>query len=209
VYIPPKFRLTDDQVVDVLRAAALAHLVTPSPTGLLVTPLPLMYDGQRHSLVGHVARQNPHWREADPDAESVAIFAGPDAYVSPTFYPVKSETGKVVPTWNYETVTVHGHLQVHDDSAWLRGQVTALSDHHEAGRPQPWSVEDAPDHYVAGQLRAIVGIELRIVRWEGKAKMSQNQPERNQRGVIDGLAASDRPRDREVAARVAACTAAG
>ncbi len=202
MYIPPKFALTDEQTAAALAAAEFAHLVSQTSAGLLVTPLPLMYDGANNSLVGHVSRANPHWH-AD-GAESVAIFAGPHAYISPSFYATKNETGKVVPTWNYEILTVHGRLLIHDDLEWLLDLVTELTHRHEAGRPEPWQVSDAPESYTQSQLRGIVGVELAITNVEGKAKMSQNQPGRNRAGVIAGLRSSDAPQDQRVADRVAA-----
>ena len=123
MYIPRKFALTDEQTAAALAEADFAHLVSHDPSGLLVTPLPLMYDAGAHSLIGHVSRANPHWR-AD-GAESVAIFAGPHAYISPGFYETKNETGKVVPTWNYEILNVYGRLVIHDDPDWLLHLVTA------------------------------------------------------------------------------------
>lgn len=186
MYMPPKFAVSDDDVADALERAEFAHLVTHAPAGLLVTPLPMLYDVDRHSLIGHVARANTHWQAEG--AETVAIFAGPQAYVSPSLYATKAETGKVVPTWNYDVLTVYGRLTAHDDAEWVRGLVTALTDRHERDRVQPWHVTDAPEPYVRGQLHAIVGIELVIDRVEGKAKMSQNQTARNRSGVVAGLA---------------------
>jgi transcriptional regulator len=199
MYIPRKFALSDDQTRAALTEAGFAHLVTHGSTGLIVTPLPLIYDGR--SLLGHVARANSHWH-AD-GAESVAIFSGPHAYISPSLYVTKAETGKVVPTWNYEVLHVYGRLVVHDDPDWVLNLVTALTNHHEKHRAQPWQVTDAPETYTRSQLRAIVGVELVIDRVEGKAKMSQNQPERNRAGVVAGLKASDVPLDQLVADRVA------
>ncbi len=200
MYIPRKFALTDEQTAAALAAAEFAHLVSHTPSGLLVTPLPLMYDGR--CLVGHVSRANPHWH-AD-GAESVAVFAGPHAYISPSLYATKAETGKVVPTWNYETLNVHGHLVIHDDPDWLLDLVTRLTERHEAGGGDPWQVGDAPPDFTRSQLRGIVGIELVIATVEGKAKMSQNQPERNRAGVVAGLRASGDAWDHVVADRVAA-----
>ena len=202
MYIPRKFALTDEQTAAALAAAEFAHLVSRDPSGLLVTPLPLMYDAAAHSLVGHVSRANPHWH-AD-GAESVAIFAGPHTYISPSFYETKIETGKVVPTWNYEILNVYGRLVVHDDRDWLHDLVTKLTERHEAGRPQPWQVSDAPAEFTESQLRGIVGVEIPIDKVEGKAKMSQNQPDRNRAGVIAGLRASEHLADQVVAERVAA-----
>jgi transcriptional regulator len=133
-----------------------------------------------------VARNNPHWRAAVA-GESMVIAHGPDAYVSPSWYATKREHGRVVPTWNYLTAHVYGELVVHDDVEWLRALVTRLTQRHELDRPQPWSIGDAPEAFIEGQLRAIVGVELRIVRIEAKAKLSQNRPEADRAGVIAGL----------------------
>lgn len=200
MYIPRKFALTDEQTAAALAEADFAQLVTHHSTGLLVTPLPLIYAGR--SLIGHVSRANPHWH-AD-GAESVAIFPGPQTYISPSFYATKSETGKVVPTWNYEVLNVYGRLVVHDDPEWVLNLVTMLTERHEARRPAPWQVTDAPQDYTESQLRGIVGIELLIDKVEGKAKMSQNQPDRNRDGVVAGLNESGSPQDQLVADRVAA-----
>lgn len=200
MYIPRKFALTDEQTTEALARADFAQLVSHTPSGLVVTPLPLIHDG--HSLIGHVSRANPHWHAEG--AESVAVFAGPQTYISPSFYATKAETGKVVPTWNYEILNVYGRLAVHDDPDWVLNLVTMLTDRHEAKRAQPWQVTDAPQAYTESQLRGIVGIELVIAKVEGKAKMSQNQPDRNRDGVVAGLEQSDVLRDQLVAERVAA-----
>lgn len=201
MYIPRKFALSDDETAAALAEAEFAVLVTHGEAGMMVTPLPMLYDKSRHSLVGHFARPNPHWRTT---GESVAIFTGPHAYISPSFYATKVETGKVVPTWNYELLNVYGQLVAHDDPEWVLGLVTMLTNHHEAGRAEPWQVTDAPETYTHSQLKAIVGVELVISRVEGKAKMSQNQPERNRTGVVAGLKRSNAPTDHVVADRVAA-----
>jgi transcriptional regulator len=198
MYIPRQFALTDDDTEAVLTHGGFAHLVTHAASGFLVTPLPLLYDG--HSLVGHVSRANPHW-QADGH-ESVAIFSGAQAYISPSFYPTKAETGKVVPTWNYDVLTVYGRLVAHDDPDWVLGLVTRLTNQHEQNRTEPWRVSDAPASYTRSQLRAIVGVELMISKVEGKAKMSQNQPERNRTGVTAGLKRSAAQSDQLVADRV-------
>jgi transcriptional regulator len=132
----------------------------------------------------------------------VAIFSGAQAYISPSFYATKAETGKVVPTWNYDVVAVHGRLVAHDDPDWVLGLVTSLTNRHEHNRTEPWQVTDAPASYTRAQLRAIVGVELVISKVEGKAKMSQNQPERNRTGVIAGLKGSAAQSDQLVADRV-------
>lgn len=185
MYVPPKFAMTPDETASALAAVRFGHLVSHTSDGLVVTPLPLMYDATEHALIGHVARANPH-ALAD-GAESVATFAGPHAYVSPGFYATKAETGKVVPTCNYDVLAVYGRLVIHDDADWVLDLVTRLTDLHEDGRTEPWQVSDAPEPFVAGQLKAIVGISLPVTAVEGKAKMSQNQPDRNRDGVVEGL----------------------
>jgi len=200
MYIPPKFALSEADTRAALEQAGFANLVTHVDDGMLVTPLPLLYDPARHSLIGHVARANPHWNAAG--APSVAIFSGPQAYISPAFYATKRETGKVVPTWNYDILTVHGHLVAHDDADWLRDLVSTLTERYEQDRDQPWQVTDAPEPYVSGQLKGIVGVELRITSVEGKAKMSQNQPDRNRDGVVAGLRESTGAGDHAVADRI-------
>lgn len=207
MFIPKSFQVSDAGVRRMLQDAALAYLVTPGERGMHVTPLPVRYDPERNSLTGHVSRANPHWREAAPDAESLAILPGVDGYISPSLYATKVKAGEVVPTWNYEVVIAYGRLVVHDDPVWLRRQVGELTDHHEARQQHPWSVEDAPETFVDRQLRAIVGVELVITHWQGKAKMSQNQPEANRRSVIAGLAASADGADQELVRRIIAHSA--
>jgi transcriptional regulator len=203
VYVPSHFALTDAETTAVLRTGGLAQLVTPTASGLVSTPVPLLFDEPRGALVGHLARNNPQW-SVTATGDSLAIFPGAQAYVSPNWYPSKAEHGRAVPTWNYEVVHVHGRLVVHDDVDWLRAHVTALTDAHEAAQEHPWQVSDAPGDYVAGQLRAIVGVELQISRVEGKAKLSQNRSAADRAGVIAGLSGSARAGDRAVAAAMAA-----
>ena len=198
MYVPSHFAVPPENHAHLLRRGGFAHLVTPSAAGLVSTPLPLLYDAERHALLGHVARNNTHWQDL-PDAESLAILTGPDAYVSPGYYPSKREHGRVVPTWNYEVLHVHGRLVAHDDVDWLRNLVTRLTDAHEAVRDEPWHVTDAPERFIDGQLRAIVGLELTITRVEGKAKLSQNRSEADQDGVIAGLTATGEPGDAALA----------
>ena len=187
MYRTAAFDVADlDTLHRLMRSAGAAHLVASrSPDaggGLDSSVLPMLldtgpHDGPLGTLRGHLARANPQWRDADPDVEALVIFAGSDAYVSPSWYPSKQGSGKVVPTWNYEVVHAHGRLSVHDDVDWLRAFVTRLTDHHEAGRPEPWAVTDAPEQYVAAMLKGIVGVEVRITRLEGKRKLSQNRPD--------------------------------
>jgi transcriptional regulator len=192
VYVPQHFAMDDAAVQELLAEHGAGDLVTATAQGLLVTMLPFVHDpavGQHGALLGHVARNNDHWRHA-PVGEALVILRGPDAYVSPGWYPSKDAHGRVVPTWNYVTAHVYGELVVHDDVEWLGGLVRRLTEKHEAGRPAPWSPDDAPPAFVAGQLRAIVGVELRISRVEAKAKLSQNRPAADIDGVVRGSLAA-------------------
>jgi transcriptional regulator len=188
MYVPAHFAPADDDVQDLLTNQGAADLITPTATGLLATFLPFVYRPELGALHGHVARNNPHWREP-ATGESLVLVHGPDAYVTPSWYPSKAEHGRVVPTWNYVTAQVHGELLIHDDSDWVESLVRALTAKHEAEQASPWSVDDAPASFIAGQLRAIVGVELRISRIEAKFKLSQNRPADDRLGVINGLRA--------------------
>jgi transcriptional regulator len=137
-------------------------------------------------LRAHVARANPVWRQDGADA--LVLFQGPSAYISPSSYEQKKVDGKVVPTWNYAIVHAHGRLHAIDDRDWLRALIERLTSQHEAGRAEPWAVADAPDDYIDGLLKAIVGIEIAVTRLEGKWKMSQNRSVEDQRRVADDLA---------------------
>ncbi|HEY4569746.1 MAG TPA: FMN-binding negative transcriptional regulator [Kribbella sp.] len=188
MYVPKHFAADDEAVQELLADHGAADLITMTADGLVATMLPFVYDRSRNVLLGHFARNNDHWqREAIGDA--LVIMRGPDAYVSPTWYASKREHGRVVPTWNYLTAHVYGAMTVHDDPAFVEDVVRRLSEHHESGRAEPWSVDDAPEKYVQGQLRAIVGVEIAIRRVEAKFKLSQNRPAADIDGVIDGLQA--------------------
>jgi transcriptional regulator len=191
MYNPPAFTENrPDELQAIMRAASLPILISPGKTGLSVTHMPLDFKSPGQ-LVGHIAKANPHWREFDPSAESVAIFTAVDGYVSPSWYASKAETGKVVPTWNYQAVHVTGRLEIIQDPLALLKIVTELTQRHEKGRPKPWAVSDAPADYIASQLKGIVGIVLHISKLEGKAKLSQNKSEADQAGVIAGAAAEN------------------
>jgi transcriptional regulator len=198
VYVPAHFKPDDAAVRELLERHGAADLITSTSRGLLATLLPFVHDGPGGrtdvgpwgALLGHVARNNEQWREP-AQGEALVIVRGPDAYISPTWYVAKQEHGRVVPTWNYITAHVYGRLVVHDDPEWVEALVRRLTDRHEAGRAEPWSVDDAPRPYISGQLRAIVGVELLIDRIEGKFKLSQNRSEADVAGVIAGLDASD------------------
>jgi transcriptional regulator len=204
MYVPPAFRIEDlAEIQALMRSARLAQVVTLGAGGLAATPLPLLLDpdeGAFGTLYGHLARANPQWREAAPGGEALAIFMGPDAYVTPAWYAAKAETGKVVPTWNYETVQARGPAEFFDDPDRLHAVVTRLTDRHEAARAEPWAVADAPEPFVRAQLRGIVGLRLPIARLEGKRKMSQNRSPADQGRVREGLALSADPADRSAAA---------
>ena len=191
MYVPAHFAATSAVVRDLLRSPGAADLVTATPDGLVATMLPLVHDpevGEHGALQGHVARTNDQWRQP-VHGEALVVVRGPDAYVSPTWYASKRQHGRVVPTWDYVTLHVYGRLVVHRDPAWLEAHVRRLSDQHEQGEARPWSVDDAPPAYVAGQLRAIVGLEVVISRIEAKAKLSQNRPPADVDGVVAGLLA--------------------
>jgi transcriptional regulator len=196
VYIPEHFRPTEDEVRALLANIGAAELISATAEGLLATMLPLIFEpagaspaaGTHGRLMGHVARNNRQWT-VPPLGEAMAIVRGPDAYISPAWYATKREHGRVVPTWNYVTAHVHGTLVVHDDPDWVEANVRALTARHEAARAEPWSVDDAPLPFVAGQLRAIVGVELVISRIEAKSKLSQNRSVDDVEGAIAGLVA--------------------
>ena len=191
MYVPPAFREERPDVLqEAIRATRLAILVSEGPEGLIASHVPMLLDaaaGTHGTLLGHIARANPQWRTKAAEVEGLAIFPGPDAYVSPNWYATKRETGKVVPTWNYVAVHAYGRLVFFDDREELRALVTRLTATHEAAFPAPWAVSDAPADFIAAQLKGIVGFRLAITRLEGKWKMSQNRPEADRLGVIEGL----------------------
>ena len=202
MYMPPAFR--DDDVAALhaeMRAIRLAQLVTATADGLIATPLPLIVDsteGPYGTLYGHVARANSQWKVA-PIGEAMALFMGANAYITPSWYATKRETGMVVPTWNYVAVHAYGTVEFFEDADRLLDVVTRLTNLHEASRAQPWAVTDAPDSFIKSQLRGIVGLRIPITRLEGKRKMSQNRNAADRAGVVEGLAASERASDRDVA----------
>jgi transcriptional regulator len=212
MYIPGHF---DEPRVEVLhalmRARPLASLITLSAGGLDANHIPLHLSADPTpygTLRGHVARVNPVWRDLARDVEALAIFHGPDAYISPSWYPTKAETGKAVPTWNFAVAHAYGTLRVIDDATWLRAHLETLSTSHEAAFPEPWQLSDAPRDYTDKLIGAIVGIEIGITRLRGKWKLSQNQPPQNQAGVIRGLRAGGSADALEIAALIEAGKAA-
>jgi transcriptional regulator len=204
MYLPTAFREDDLPAIHAeMGKIQLATLLTLTASGLVATHLPLLLDsaaGEHGTLYGHVARGNTQWRESLPEIEALAIFTSSDAYVTPTWYLSKQETGKVVPTWMYAAIHAYGRVRFIDDPEWLRDLVTRLTNKHEAGFPQPWKVTDAPPDYVNAQLARIVGVEIPISRMEGKWKFDQCSSEQDRHGVVAGLEASGTPGNLHAAA---------
>ena len=190
MYQPSAFAVDGNAVVGLAREAGFGHLtVVGADRRLLSTPVPFLMSDDGTVLRAHLARPNPVWRAAP--CRALVIMPISDTYVSPNWYPSKRAHGKVVPTWNYEVVHVHGELIAHDDPVWIEQQIRDLTDLHEASFEHPWSVDDAPDGYIETTARGIVGIELVIDRLEGKRKLSQNRDAADIAGVIAGLDATD------------------
>ena len=191
MYRPPAFREDRPALLHAaIRAHPLATLVTHGPSGLTANLVPFtLVEGDL--LRAHLAKANPQLADLRAGGEALVIFQGPQAYVTPAWYPSKQEHGKVVPTWNYILVQARGRPRVIDDAGWLRAQIDALTALQEAGQPEPWAVTDAPPDFVAAQLKGLAGVEIPIDRIEGKWKASQNQPEANRAGVVAGLRAQD------------------
>lgn len=191
MYNPKHFANTRvEEMHDLIRRHPLAVMVTLTASGLDANHIPLEIDptpAPYGTLRGHVARANPVWRDFSREVPALAIFRGADAYITPSWYRTKRESGKVVPTWNYVVVHAHGPLRIIDDREWLRRFVSGLTDRHEASRSNPWKITDAPADYIDQMLGAIVGIEIPVARLEGKWKASQNRPVYDRDGVIEGL----------------------
>lgn len=191
MYQPPLFR--EDRVEvqhELIRAHPLGLLITAGAGGLMANPLPFLVDSDASdlgTLRAHLARANPQWHELATAAECLIVFQGPRAYVTPSWYATKRETGKVVPTWNYVTVHAWGRPRMIEDAAWLRRQLDDLTRSQEDPRPAPWQVTDAPAPFIAGQLKGIIGVEIPISRIEGKWKVSQNRPAADRAGVVAGF----------------------
>lgn len=197
MYQPPHHREDRLEVQhDLIRAHPLGLLVTQSAEGPSANPIPFLLDAAASplgTLQGHLARANPQWRTFDPGVDALVVFQGVEAYITPSWYATKRESGKVVPTWNYAIVQVRGRLRVIDDPTWKQAQVRALTGMMEAARDDPWHVSDAPEAFIEAQLKGIVGLELTIERIEGKWKVSQNRPARDRDSVVAGLSASPDP----------------
>jgi transcriptional regulator len=205
MYQPPHFR--EDRLavqLDLIRTHPLGLVISAGPGGLMANAIPFLVDpdaSAQGTLRGHFARANPQLSELATVEECLIVFQGPQAYITPSWYATKRETGKVVPTWNYVTVHAWGRPTVRDDASWLHRQIEDLTRSREAARAAPWSVSDAPESYIAGQVKGIVGIEIVIARIEGKWKVSQNRPEEDRGGVVSGLRETDQAMARLVADR--------
>ena len=191
MYVPAHFVVSDPgQIAAFVEQAGAADLVTFDGTGLAASLLPVIWDtsGCGHGrLLGHLALANPQWSTAAPGVPALAIVHGPQAYVSPSWYPSTPEHGRVVPTWNYTSVHFTGPVTFHRDTDWLRAIVTRLTERHESHQDRPWRVEDAPAAYIDGQLRSIVGVEMSVARVEAKDKLSQNRSAADRAGAVAGL----------------------
>lgn len=194
MYTPAPFAEPDIKVLHALiRSQPLGIWVVQSAGELVVNHIPFIIDstrGEHGTLRGHVARANDVWKQASSGSESVVVFQGPQAYITPSWYPAKQEHGKVVPTWNYAVVHAHGVPRIIEDREWLRQNVGELTSAHESHRESPWQVTDAPSSFIDGLLQAIVGIEIPIARLVGKWKVSQNRATPDRLGVISGLSQS-------------------
>jgi transcriptional regulator len=197
MYIP---RANEEKRVSVMHALMvsqpLATLVTLGTSGLFASHVPMVLDqdGSQFGLLKcHISRANTQWRDFVPTVDALAIFAGYQHYISPTWYPGTKQHGREVPTWNYVVVHAYGSLKVIQDEHWLLENVQKLTDIHEAGSAVPWKVSDAPEDFIKSQLKGIVGLELKIQRLEGKWKVSQNRTEEERKGVIEGLTKLNTP----------------
>jgi transcriptional regulator len=211
MYVPAHFKEDRIPVLhEAIRKYGFGTLVTSSEQELEASHLPMLLDSEPAPLgtvLGHVARANPQWQRVKPGFQALAIFLGPNAYITPSWYPAKQQHGKVVPTWNYLAIHAYGTISFFDDPAELRDHVGKLTDTHEAARDAPWAVSDAPADYVEKMLGGIVGFRLRIAKLEGKWKMSQNRPEQDINGVREGLSREARE-SREPVAEIMASRAA-
>lgn len=194
MYNPSTFRMNDQTALHAfIQAHPLGLLITHTNEVLMASSIPfLLYpkEGTHGVLRAHLAKANPHWQAFESNNECLIVFQGPQGYVTPSWYPGKTEHHKVVPTWNYTMVQCHGSAQIFSDAGWLKQQIADLTDFHEQGRTTPWSVSDAPTDYIDNQIKALVGIEILITSIEGKYKLSQNRTEQDRNGVIQGISDS-------------------
>ncbi len=206
MYTPAHFK---EDRIDVLHTLIQHHplgtLITMTADGLNANHIPLMVDASRGefgTLRGHVARSNPVWQTFKSEVDALVVFQGPDAYISPSWYPSKKEHGKVVPTWDYAVVHAAGPLTIRDDADWMRAFLNGITDHFESQKSAPWKMSDAPEDYLQAMMRAVVGIEIPIKSLTGKWKVSQNRPAADRVGVAKGLALGQREAEQAMAALV-------
>ncbi len=208
LYIPPHFRETDKNRLQAeIARIGFATLTTVGADGPIISHLPVILDksiGEFGQLRCHVARANPQWRDSDFSKSALAVFMGPDTYISPSWYPSKQEHGKAVPTWNYVSICARGRIEVFQNRDELAAHVTELSNLHEAAFPEPWQVSDAPSDYIERQLRGIVGFRFTIDALEGKMKLSQNRSDADRAGVTEALGASSDANARAISERMKA-----
>ncbi|MCB9644161.1 MAG: FMN-binding negative transcriptional regulator [Myxococcales bacterium] len=206
MYVPKMFEeKRKDVLLQLMSTHPLAAVVVQDEKGLSANHLPLLWrekDDGTGILVGHIARSNELVEMLAESREALVIFQGPQAYISPSWYATKQEGGKVVPTWNYAVVHAHGRASLVRDPSWLREQLALLTKQQESSFSAPWAIEDAPASFVEGLLASIVGIEIEVTRLEGKWKVSQNQPRKNQDGVVEGLRTRERDERFEMASLV-------
>jgi len=193
MYVPKHFAETRPEIMHkLIRSYPFGTLITMTSHGLEASHIPFVFKPDPApfgTLQGHLARANSQWKVSTPDVEALVIFNGPDAYITPSWYPTKRDTGKAVPTWNYVVVHAYGKLQVIEDEDWLKTHVEELTNQHEQGRDEPWKVSDAPADYTARLLKGFVGVQIELTRLEGKWKLGQNRSEADRQGVFEGLKA--------------------
>jgi transcriptional regulator len=205
MYIP---RMYQEDRIDVLHKLMadqpFASLITVGSSGLFASHIPMVLEGvgPKGQLKGHISRANTQWRDYSPSVEALAIFSGPQHYITPSWYPEKQQTGEVVPTWNYVVVHAYGHLKVIEDGEWLRAHLERLTSIQEAESVSPWKITDAPADYIASQIKGIVGLEMDIERLEGKWKVSQNRSAEDRSGVARGLSELNTTQSRAMKALV-------
>jgi len=209
MYMPEVFEERDvDTLHQLIGAHSLGALVTMTATGLDANHIPFLVDADPApfgTLRGHVARANPLWRDVSGgQANALVIFQGPQPFISPSWYPTKQETGRVVPTWNYVVVHAYGRLRIVDDRAWVGSHLSQLTDRHEQHRDQPWKITDAPPEFIDKMAAAVVGLELTVERLIGKWKVSQNRSLPDREGVVKGLTQDGSPAARVMAGLVQA-----
>lgn len=201
MYVPSHFKEDDiDKLQQYIRDYGLGLLVVADDAGIEANHVPFHLIPEEGGSLGllqcHLARSNPAWQRLQDGARVLVVFQGPDAYISPSWYETKSETGRVVPTWNYLAVHAEGQARIIEDSSWLKHHLHRLTEQNESGMSAPWSVDDAPADFTERLVQAIVGVEIKIDSLTGKLKASQNQPERNRVGVKAGLEAGERTHNR-------------